>query len=74
MAILKKIFQPQNQLFWHGQNTKLAFSQKDNGEKKLYPYFSHWPIINEHLDVELEEDIGIGIQTTEKTHCGLNCF
>ena len=35
----------------------------------MYPYFSHWPIINDHLDVELEEDIGIGIQTTENTHC-----
>ena len=66
MVILKIFFQIQNQLIYHSQNTKVAFSQKDIGEKKLYPYFSHWPIINDHLDVELEEDIGIGIQTTKK--------
>ena len=45
MALLKKNFQTQNQLFCHSQNTKLAFSQKDIGEKKLYPYFSIWLII-----------------------------
>ena len=41
----KKNFQIQNQLFRHSQNTKLAFSQKVIGEKKLYPHFLHWFII-----------------------------
>ena len=59
----KKNFQTQNQLFSHGQNTKLAFSLKDIGEKCFYSYFWHWPIISDHLDVELEEDNATAIST-----------
>ena len=39
MVILKIFFHARNQLFWHGQTTKLAFSQKDIGGKKSTRFF-----------------------------------
>ena len=45
MVIIKNFFRTQNQLISHSQNTKVAFSQKDIGGKKLYPHFSNWLIV-----------------------------